>query len=243
MENNIVKWEEENAVNLQLGIEEDISSEEGDYVDVSEEESPEDYSDEESQAESIETIHRESGPEIEFNYDKRATLINKINENFWGDENLPTEGHKVEKGGIKESFLHNDFDTLITNEDSSIPLSFQSGDKSRPTQVEDNSFNYSIQTMENRRLVIKPHDFPISEKTINSQRSNKEVEKVEATYENISDKMKFLLSRTTPIGKKLKMVDEEESDKSFLDSEASKGKRNSDVNLKLEKRITRRALD
>ncbi|KAI3723973.1 hypothetical protein L2E82_35737 [Cichorium intybus] len=243
MENNIVKWEDENPVNQQLGIEEDISSEEGDYVDVSEEESTEVYSDEESQAESFESIHRESSPDIDVNYDKREILINKINENFWGAEKLPTEDHHVKKGEFKESNIHNDLDQPISNEVCTSPLRIISGDNPRPNQLGDNFFISSNQALNDDGLNIKSNDFPVSEKTNKTQQSKKEVDKDAPNYENISDKMKFLLSRTTPIGKKLKMVDEEEIEKRFLDPEASKAKINSDVTLKLEKRITRRTLD
>ncbi|KAI3780037.1 hypothetical protein L2E82_09892 [Cichorium intybus] len=223
MEKNIVKWEEENTVCRKVGVEEELSSEEGDNFDVSEIESTEEYSDEESQAESIETICRESSPEIDFNYDKREVLINKINENFWGAENFPTEDHHVEKGGINYSVVHKEIHQPIVNDFSTSPLRIQIGDGSRPNHVGEFSSN---QANEDGGNFIKSYDLdlPVSDKINKSQGSKNVLEKDEYGSGKITDKMKILLSRSTPLENKLKMIDEEEKQKRILDPEGSKAK-------------------
>ncbi|KAI3724351.1 hypothetical protein L2E82_36123 [Cichorium intybus] len=221
MQKNIVKWEEENTDNRKVGVEEELSSEDGDNFDVSEVESTEEYSDHESQAESFETICRESSPEIDFNYDKREVLINKINQSFWEAEKFPTEDHHVEKGGLKYSVVHKDIQQPITNEFTTTPLQIQKGDESRPNHVGE---FYSKYTNDDGENSIKSFHVPVSDKIKESQGSKNVLEKDEYGSGKITDKMKILLSRSTPLENKLKMIDEEEKQKRILDPEGSKAK-------------------
>ncbi|KAI3680368.1 hypothetical protein L2E82_50353 [Cichorium intybus] len=245
VENKIVEEEDETEEHKD---EDDGDQSEGDNsFNTTEDDSPEGFSDEEND-ESLEySIIRESSPEMEyynqacdtlckemkFNNQKRDDIIKEINESFGDSSGKLYEG----EGHIINNILG----------DSGIQ-SFQMllNQYTSPTQEDNITIqpNIVIQTQESQspfeygNKLNKTQEESYAKVSDKQQKKKGDCDVDYGDLEGISEKMQILLSRDTPLGKKLKFIEDddyaiEEQEKKMAEERINRRK-----NI-LEKRITR----
>ncbi|KAI3765859.1 hypothetical protein L2E82_15905 [Cichorium intybus] len=216
------------------------SSEEEDSTGPSDEESAAGFSVGEFDDACEDSIIRESSPEVENNDDRRDNIIKKINDKFRGEMALNTnnEGQDSPKGLVQ--FWADKDDGSPTPDKECSPLNeTNKQERSNLNGTEPNP--------------ISPGD--LFNKTGFMQKNNIFESKDKSEFykitgselKGISDKMKFLLSRGTPLGKKMSMFERNEEVMFDVDYEGTKeqeGKVQAKGEFKkssfgLDKRITR----
>ncbi|KAI3752871.1 hypothetical protein L2E82_24911 [Cichorium intybus] len=203
------EFEVKNAEREELGD----SSEDDEGRDLSDNEPPERISDEDFDEDYDESIIRESSPEVEGHAGRRNEIIDETNHAFLIFNDSKEIKEKVNEDTPQSKYCVVGCHPVITFSPNTCCWDPRKSDKGKEInhrkEARDNHSEEGPHE-ENRssfiQLGVSPNKNIILSEHITDENEIKDGQKVD-----LSEKMKFLLDRNTPMGNKLKILDEEEA--------------------------------